>query len=308
MPARVTQGMMSRQLIRDLNANMLRNSVYQNQLSTGRKINKPSDDPIGMTFSMRYRSELAATDQYQRNVDAAVSSLEYIDKTLSQAGDVLQRVRELVVQGATGTNPPTAMDAIRTEIKQLYDQLVNIGNSQFNGKYVFNGQMTGTPPYSTVSLDDTDPSKPKAYDSDPDTGQIKYPVAPGVQIPVNVSGRDVFGGASDPDNAFRILSDIYTALEQYDNVAVGNTLGRLDSRIDQLLRMHTEVGARSNRVELIQERLNDMSINLQNLQSKTEDADIAEVITNLKMGENVYQASLSVGARLITPSLVDFLK
>lgn len=139
MPVRVTQGMMNTQLLSNINKNIKKMDREQAMLSTGRRINVPSDDPVGITYAMRYRTELGANAQYQRNVDTAVSNLEYLDTMLGQAGDVLQKVRELAVKGATGSNPQTAMDAIKVEVEELYKQLLDIGNSKFKGKFVFNG-------------------------------------------------------------------------------------------------------------------------------------------------------------------------
>ncbi len=107
---------------------------------------------------------------------------------------------------------------------------------------------------------------------------------------------------------FLILNDMITDLANNNHAGVSNAIDKIDTRMNKILEMRSEVGARMNRIELIQGRLVDMSTNLQSLQSKTEDADMAEVITNLKMGENVYQAALSAGAKIIQPSLVDFLR
>src|SRR4051812_6776578 len=107
MTARVTQGMLNNQLLRNINSNLTRINNHQNELSTGRKINKPSDDPVGISFSLRYRSEVSATEQYESNVDAAISWLDYTDDALGQANSVIQRARDLAVQGANGTNPQT---------------------------------------------------------------------------------------------------------------------------------------------------------------------------------------------------------
>src|SRR5690349_15263638 len=148
MSGRVTQSMMNTQLLRNLNHNLRNMNKLQNQLATGRTINRPSDDPVGLSFAMRYRSELSANDQYQENVDSAVSWLEYTDDTMDQANSVLQRVRELAVEGANGSNPQAALDAIKSEVEELYGQLVYIGNSNFNGKHVFNGQLTDVEPYT----------------------------------------------------------------------------------------------------------------------------------------------------------------
>jgi flagellar hook-associated protein 3 FlgL len=290
--------MINTQLLRNLNSNMNRMDNLQNQLSTGRRINKPSDDPVGLSFSLRYRSELSANDQYQANTTSAISWLEYTDATLGKAGDVFQRLRELTVQGANGTNPQTAMDAIQSEVKQLYSEMVSIGNSDFNGKHVFNGQMTDIAPYTdaTAAVDNTDSAK------------IQFEIGAGVRLPVNITGQDVFGSSTDNDNAFKVLQDLIGSLGSSDFQGVSNVLSRLDSRLNKFLGIRSEIGAKMNRVQLSDERLKDISTNLQTLQSKVEDADIAETVTNLKTAENVYQASLSTGAKIIGPSLVDFIR
>jgi flagellar hook-associated protein 3 FlgL len=298
MSFRVTQGMINTQLLRNLNSNLARMDATQNQLATGRKINKPSDDPVGISFAMRYRSEISANDQYIENVDSAISWLEYTDSTLDQAGNVLQRVRELSVQGASGTNPQAALDAINSEMKQLYDQLITIGNSDFNGKHVFNGQMTDIPPYAPET----------AMNDRTDNGPIQFEIGVGVRLPVNVTGNAVFGGPEEGNNMFKVIKDISDALGRGDYDAISNALGRLDSRMNAFLEVRSDVGAKLNRIQLAEGRLKDININMQTLQSKTEDADMAALITNLKTDENVYQASLSVGAKIIRPSLVDFLR
>ncbi|WP_270166225.1 flagellar hook-associated protein FlgL [Paenibacillus sp. SYP-B4298] len=312
MAIRVTQSMMNTQLLRNVSNNMNKMNTMQNQLSTGQRINAPSDDPVGLTFSMRYRNELSGNSQYIRNVDSAISQIEYTDTALAQAGDVVQRARELMVQGANA-QPQSAYDAIKLEIGQLYAQLVEVGNSQFNGKYMFNGEQTTVAPFPKLAIDDAS-GDPRAQDIATDTGQIKYELSPGMVMAVNISGSEVFGEPVTPDNEatsdnlFHVLKLTYDALSEGDSAKVSELLGRLDSRMNTLLEKRSEVGARMNRVELIQGRLSDIELNLTELQSKTEDADQAFVITNLQMEENVYQASLSAGAKLIRPSLIDFLR
>lgn len=299
MPGRVTQSMMSSQLLRNLNANTYRLDHLQNQLSTGRRINKPSDDPVGISFSMRYRSELAANDQYESNVDSALSWLDYSDTMLGQAGNVFQRVRELAVKAANGANPQGAMDAVKEEIDQLNEQLFSIGNSEFNGKYVFNGQKTDIAPYTDIAT---------ANSIDTHDGTIQFEIGVGVKLGVNITGNQVFGNSADSDNAFTVMNEFQTALQSSDHDAISDLIAKIDTRMDKILLQRSDIGAKTNRIELAQDRLKDIGINLQTLQSKTEDADMAEVITNLKMEENVYQASLSAGSKIIQPSLVDFLR
>jgi len=311
MVGRVTQNMFGMNLLKNLNSNLSKLNRYSEQMSSLRKINRPSDDPVGISYSLRYRSDMAANSQYKSNLDSAQSFLDYTDTMLGQVTDVIHRIRELTVQGANGTNPDVSLDSIKNEIIQLKDQLKQIANSSFNGKYVFNGQLTNVKPYG----DDVAPEYVTAID----TGAIKYEIGQGIYIGVNVTGKDVFGEGitldengevTDPesDNLFYVVENIIQALANSDTDALNHALTRLDSRFDKLLEVRSQVGAKANRLDLAAERLGDIDINLQTLLSKTEDVDMAELIVNMKTAENAYQASLSAGARIIQPSLVDYLR
>jgi flagellar hook-associated protein 3 FlgL len=310
MTGRVTQSMMSSQLIRNLNRNSQKMNDQQNQLATGRRINRPSDDPVGITYSMRYRSELSVNDQYISNADAARSWLDYSDTMMSQTGDVLQRTRELVTQAASGSNPQSALDSISKEVSQLYDQLVSIGNSKFNGKYVFNGEKTDVKPYNPLTQVDPVTGDPvfAAVQDNTDNHSIQFEIGASVTMGVNLTGQQIFGASTDSDNAFKIFQDITKALKNGDNAALSNSIGVLSARTDKVQELRSDIGAKTNRLDLAQGRLSDINTNLSNLQSKTEDADMAALMMNIKMSENVYQASLSAGSKVIQPSLVDFLK
>jgi flagellar hook-associated protein 3 FlgL len=302
MSLRVTQGMMHLQLMRNLNRNLSQMDQLQQQTTTGRKINKPSDDPVGITYSLRYRSELAGNEQYQKNVDAALSWLDFNDTILSQAGDVLHRVKELATQGANGTNPDIALGNVKNEIEQLKAQLVDIANSKLNGKYIFNGENFDQMPYDG-SID--------AREVQTDTGAIKYAIGANTQLDINFTGNQVFG-AADPtgtgDNVFSVIDRVMTALDTGDYSGVNAEITNIDASMDRMLSVRSEIGARVNRVELIQNRLADLGINLTDMQSKVEDADFEKLLIDTQINENIYQATLSVGSKVISKSLVDFLR
>ncbi len=302
MSLRVTPGMMHMQLTRNLNRNLTQSQGLQEQVTTGRKINKASDDPVGITYALRYRSELSSNEQYQKNLDQALSWLDFNDTVMVQVQDVLKRAKELAVQGSNGTNPGVALANISTEVSQLKGQLVDIANSKLNGKYVFSGENTDKIPYDTSAV----PFDPSSMN--PDKGKVKYTVGVGVTLAINVSGTDVFGASADPDNVFGVLDRIITALNNNQHGVVASEISNLESRMDKILSQQAEVGARVNRAELIQNRLQDLGQNLTDLQSRAEDADFEKLIIDSKINENIYQASLSVGAKVITPSLVDFLR
>lgn len=299
---RVTQNMMNSKMMMNLNANNTRMDKYQDMLATGKRINKPSDDPVGVGYTMRYEAQISRNDQYQRNVDEAVSRLEFTDSMLNQINNVVQRARELAVRGSSDSLADKDRESISKEIDQLYKQLVSAGNTQFNGQYIFNGQTTDLQPY-----DETD-----AANRQTDKGSVVFMISEGVAMPVNVTGDEVFGApaGADPtsDNVFHVLNLFKDALDNNNGAGIRDALARIDSRSNKIQQVWSEVGARSNRTELMESRLKDFDVNLNELLSKTADADIAKTIMDLKMAENVQRSSLSAGARIIQPTLVDFLK
>ncbi len=303
---RVTSNMMNSQLLLNLNRNARTMNDTQLQLSSGRIINKPSDDPVGITYSLRYRAELSSNEQYTKNVDSALSWLDYNDTVLGQGGDVVQKIRELTVKASTGTNPQSALDSINAEVLQLKDQLVDIANSTLNGKYIFNGEQYNTKPYDFAKgADGTyDISKPITTDA----GQIQFIVGEDVRMPISTTGNDVFGNTGDADNLFAIINNLSAGLKAGDLKAVSGQLDVIDTRMETILSARSEIGAKTNRVELMQDRLSDLNINLTDLQAKTEDADYEGLIMNSKIQENIYNASLSVGAKIISTTLVDFIR
>lgn len=301
MSMRVTQNMTSSRLIQNLNNNMRKMATQQDQISTGRKINKPSDDPVGLTYGLRYRSDLTANTQYQDNVASATSWLDYNDTQLDQATQILQRVNDLAVQAGTGTNTQDSLDSINREITELKKQMADIGNSSFNGKYVFSGQMFDQPPYPSG----TDPKSVTT-----DDGSVTYEIGQGITMDVNLTANQVFGSA-DPagttDNVFSVFDRISAALQSGSYTGVTNEIDNIKSRMNKIISARSENGAKTNRAELMQNRMEQMEVGLTALQSKTEDADMSQLYIDSTVSQNVYQASLSVGAKIITPSLVSFL-
>lgn len=304
---RVTSNMMSNQLMMNINRNAKQLNDTQLQMSTGMKINKPSDDPVGITYALRYRTELNSNAQYQSNVDSAISWLDYSDTVVSQTNEVLQRMRELTVTASSGTNPQSALDSIRLEVNQLKEQFIDIGNSQLNGKYILNGESYNQKPYDFTknanNISDTAGFSKEMID----TGNVNYAVGSGIQLAINVSGNDVMGSADDTDNVFAIADRLSKALESGDLDAISAELAQMDTRVEKLTAAQAGIGAKMNRVELMQNRLGDMEYNLTSLQAKTEDADYAELAVQSQIQENIYNATLSVGAKIISSSLVDFL-
>ncbi len=301
---RITNNMLINNMLNNLNNNLNRMNKYQNQLATGKKISLPSDDPIVASRALKLRTDVAEIQQYKRNVDDANSWMDITETTLGQMGDVMHRVRELAVQAGNETNTPEDLDKIKQEMEQLKVQMVHLANTTYAGRYIFSGFKT-----DKALMDDNGVFLIDISNSE----QIHFEIGIGDDIHINVTGSDLFNNgtdaaAGDTSGLLATFDAMITALDAGDNEAVGKMLGQIDDDINNILRVRSGIGARMNRLELTANRLEDDFINFTSLMSKNEDADIAEVIMNLQNEENVYRASLSAGARVIQPSLVDFLK
>lgn len=301
---RITNNMLINNMLSNLNTNLSRMNKYQNQLATGKKISLPSDDPIVASRALKLRTDVAEIEQYQRNVDDATSWMEITETTLAQMGEVMHRVRELTVQGGNGTSTPEDLDKARQEIEQLKVQITHLANTTYAGRYIFSGYKTDKPlmDENGVFLIDIANSE-----------QINYEIGIGDDININVTGSDLFNNGTnaaiaDASSLIGTFDALIAALEAGDHSAVGSTLSQIDTDMNNILRVRSGVGARMNRLELTANRLGDDQINFTKLMSKNEDVDMAEAIMNLQNEENVYRASLSAGAKVIQPSLIDFLR
>lgn len=303
MSTRVTQSMLNQNMLYNLSRTNNAMEKYQNQAASGKKINKPSDDPVTAVRGMYFRSSLNEIDQYKRNVDDGLSWMTSTDDALDEVNSVLQRVRELTVNGLNGTNDDSARSAIAEEIGQLKEHIGEIANSQIAGRYIFAGTDVKNPPYRTNS---NDPSSIKEFQNTNEE-KLELQVGQTNNVQINTPGTEVFNKNINGDGGvFGVLSNIVSKLKSGE--LTSDSLSQLDGQIDNVLTKRSEIGARMNRMELSQSRLEGLTVSTTSLLSNEEDADLSQVIINLKAEENVQRAALSVGARIIQPSLVDFLR
>jgi flagellar hook-associated protein 3 FlgL len=307
MSTRITSSMMSRSLLSDINDVANRQDATRRQMSSGKQITKPSDDPYATARAMSLRTDLAGIKQHERNVQEAQSWMSVTDTTLSSITDLAQHARELVVQGATDTLPQTSRDAIADQIDQIIAGVKQEANATYDGRYVLSGSRTNTRPYDSA-LTTAPPAAPNdAYSGDAAT-QLRE-IGPNVTLAVNVHGDEILGGTPGATgNMLGVLRDIATHLRSGDTVALSdNDLEALDAQIDNVLAVQARVGAGVNRLETAASRLAEIEESATSMLSNTEDADMAEVITNYSTQQAVYQSALNAGARIVQTSLLDFL-
>ena len=298
---RITEGIIAGRNLADLqraNAAVAKASL---QVSTGNRLQRPSDDPQAVQKALNLRGDLAATAQYMDTANASQGWAQATDDALADINDVLQRAREAVVQGGNGTMSQKDRNDIATQIDQLIGQAKASGNATFDGQYIFAGQKTDTAPY--------DPDGADTYNGD--TGSIIRTIGPGVSVQLNGSMGSVLGNGSD-GKALQVLRDIATHLRggtAADTNALRTTdLAAIDASMADVSTARAEAGALSNRLTTAANRLTDLQASTEKVRSGVEYVDLAEAISQLSSQQAVYQAALqATGSGLSQRTLMDFL-
>jgi flagellar hook-associated protein 3 FlgL len=301
---RITNNMLVNNMLNYLDNNLNRMTEYQSQLATGKKIQLPSDNPVVAARALKLRTDFSQIEQYKKNAKDALSWLETTESSLVNAGEVLQRARELAVQASSGTNTKDDTMKILEEAEQLENQLVSISNSTYAGRYVFSGYKTDRKLMGDGG----------AFEIDVDNSEeIVYDIGIGDSIIVNAPGGILFnmGDSAVAGNKGKLMDDFdyfEQALKSGEQANINKAIEAIDMNLENVLKVRADIGARTNRIELTQNRLEADTVNFTKLMSENEDVDIAQTILNLKSEENVYKASLAGGARIIMPTLLDFIR
>lgn len=288
----------SHRFLSDLRGSSSRLAEIQRELSTLKRLNSPSDDPIGISLSMSLHREVEAGSAWAANAEDSVAWIQTTDAALASGIEIVQRVRELALQGANGTLPQSARDTLALEVQQLGASMVEVGNTAFAGRYIFGGAA-----YDTAPLDAA------GAVTSGNVGPISREVAQGEVVRINVTideFRDPDGAGGTPD-IFTTLSSLDAALQAGDLAGVTAALGELDRHIESFNDLRGRGAGLQRRLEENLSRGALKEINARERLSQIEDVDIAEAITELKTRETGLRAALSVGSRVLPVSLVDFL-
>lgn len=299
---RMTQGLLAQRALSNLNAQLLRLARTQEQLSTGLRVNSPGDDPLDARRAIETRTLISQNEQFLDNMEEIGPQLNETSATLQQVVDLIQRVRELTLQGASGTNAQDQLDQIALEIDQLLEAAVVAGNHETNGRFIFAGTRTLSAAFvvTRVAGDIT------AVTYQGNSEAIEAAISEGGRVTVNEPGDRAFQSSVD---ILQLLIDIRDDLRAGDQGSLQTTrLAELDTAQDQLLLSLARVGSTQNRVAGASARTQDFIVELRELLSDTIDAEFTETIVNLNMETNAYQAALNAAARIIQPSLLDFLR
>lgn len=300
---RITNNMTYYNFLSSLNKSLERSSEIQMQLADGKALHSPSDDPIKVTRSLRFSTSLELNNQYTQNAQDAISWMNSTDDNVQDLSAIMISIKEQVGQASNGTNPVAAVQAIGESVDNLINQMINIGNSQLGGRYIFAGQSDKTAPFIRTGDSIT-------YNGD--NGKISMPIHPGEATPsqdsVNLTGEDIFGSDMDILNHLIEIKDHLKSGTTDDQKWLSNEgLKYLAEDHDKIIKSQTKLGTRMSMYDMAKTMLNNANTIIEGDQANNDSIDVAKGIIDYKNAENVYKTSLQIGARIMPMSLVDFL-
>ena len=296
----------------------------QLQSSTLRKVNQPSDDPIGATKILEMRTEKTNNDQFQMNAKVAEAFLSNTELAIGELSEIVVRAKEIAIgqSSAASSNEDTRL-GVAEEVTQLFKHAVSIGNRRVGDRYLFGGYKTQKPPLDAEGT----------YKGD--HGQMMVEIASDVFLAMNIPGADVFNThtpsvsqgsqnqkgygensgeqSGDPEplenvNLFEEIQNFRIGLLTGDIDGIRNTLERFDQIQGKLVAMRARLGSRIQGLQSTAQAIERRNITNATLASSLEDADMAQVVSDLGKEETVFRSALASSKKLIQPTLLDFLK
>ncbi|MBI5797263.1 MAG: flagellar hook-associated protein FlgL [Planctomycetes bacterium] len=303
MPFRITQESLNRTTLSNINLNYKKIQGIQEKLSSGKQINRPSDDPSGTRKVLGLRAEELQVQQFLDNTETAKEQINYTSNTLESIQELLSKIKDLAIQAGNDTLGQSDRNIIANELDELLESVLQNANTDNNGRYIFSGTKTLTSAF-TATRDSNGNISSVSYNGNNE--EIKYQIGPDTFIQVNLPGGKLF----QDNKAFSTLISLRDALKAstFDSTAFSNLRNTFDTATNALSTEITKFGAKANRLEMTTNSLENSQTALKELISYTEDADVASLIVDLQHQENVLQSSLKTGAMVIQQTLLDFLR
>ncbi len=303
MFGRITPLMTTAQVLTNINAVQDQLATTQQELSTGKRINQPSDDPYGASLAVQLNTDLAGLNNYSNAVTDGTAWASAATTSLQNMQSMIQRVQEVVVQASNGTESAADLSASADEIKQLTAAIKQEANTQYNGQYIFSGTATNTAPYSTATGD--------VYQGN--TGAVTRQIGPNSSLQVNADVSSLLGSGSSAndgkllDTLNTITSDLTSGTSAGVADLSSNQLTNLSNSLTTLEGLQAAVGATTDRLSLASTRIQNLQTSDTAALSNDQDANMAATYTTFSNEQAAFTAALRAGANIVQSSLMNFL-
>ena len=323
---RKTNASMVRSHLFDTQNNLTNMSKINQQISTGKVINTVSDDPHKAIKIMNINNEIKYTEKYNYNIDETVGWMNTTDGALDNVGNLLGEIKETILKVGNGTYSQNEMKSLNEDMNEKIKQLADTLNSTHGGKYLFGGSSVDDAPITVIENPDgtvkLEFSKDKNGQTIPNTDDLKADISSGINIDYNISVGEILNIKDGNGNTVNLLDEINNLSTLMNDIANGDeqtaakaketllndTKGKIDTLFDHVVNERTSLGVRVSTAEKIKELNDEDILNIQDVLSKTQDTDVVEKFIELKSAEMIYQASIQVGAKLIQPTILDYIR
>lgn len=292
---RITQNLSYDAYVNDLMRRQ--EAIYRldRQMSTGRKVNSASDDPASAHAILTSKSILSSIDQYDRNADFGMAALSFTETALDRTKDALTRLQELAVTAATGLASAESRNLIKSEVDNLRDELIHLGNSNFEGRFVFAGYKTDTEAFDASGT----------FQGDANTQQLK--ISPSGSISIGVNGGEVFRGTAGGVDILQVVADFSAALAANDTAGVQSAITGLEESFNQVSASVSDIGGRISRLNAAKEDFSAYKLEVKVKLSLMEDADITSLISEMKSNQVALEAALASAGKVFSINIFDYL-
>ena len=302
---RITQDGLTRQLVSRLQEQYSSLANVERQVSTGLLIENPSEDPSRASNILTASSAYKRGTQYLKNANSLFVQLQTTESAVQMTSELVSRSRASAIEGANSSVGQTGRDAIANEINGEIEELLRIANQRYGGRYLFGGSNATDSPYTAVRDENGEVTSVTPPD-DGTSAPLEQNIEEGVRIAGSISPGDLFD-LGENDDLFKALIDARDALRSGDTDKLNDALGRLEEGVDLTTSATSLVGTRASAAQNTIERLTAAQLESEKRLSELSDADAVETMTRYTQEQAAYEMTLKVAARVIEPSLVDFL-
>jgi len=304
MIGRITNQMSAQMTLSGIETALDRLDTTQQELSTGKSINEPSDNPSGTALTLSLNTQLSDLNSYSNQVTDGTGWSQASTSALSDITNSVQRIQELTTEAANGTQTAADMQASAQEVNQLIDEIKQDANTQYNGQYVFSGTATSTQPYASGSND--------SYAGN--TGQVTRTIGPNTALAVNANlqsvlgtGQTVSGQPAGDGLLLNTLRNVADDMQSGNSSAVNSEMSALTTNLNSLTGLSANVGAIQDRLQMASSRIETMQTSDTQVLSNTQDADMASTEISYSTQQAALTAALQAGASIVQQSLMNFL-
>jgi flagellar hook-associated protein 3 FlgL len=303
---RVTNSMMANSHLNNLQTNLQRLDKINLQMDTSKQINKLSDDPFRAIKIINLQSEIEGMDKYNYNCDEIKGFLESTDSALNELGSISMELKEALSQAATGTNGPDEVKSIEKKVNELIKEAGQVLNLSYGRKHILGGTITDEKPFETIENSDGSVTiQVNSKHSDPSKldEEMEVELSPGISINYNVNFKDFNGQVN-----ITSLNDISKAFVEGDQEKLGKLIKNVDSFISDIVNARAVAGSKTSTIDVMREKNEENILTMKGELSQKQDVDVMQKYIELNQAQMTYSASLQAGAKIIQPTLLDYLR